>query len=109
MRKELICIADIQKASRVLRAVDHPLRRKILALLDKNEQLNVGELHNRLKIEQSVCSSHLGILRAEGIVKAKSLGKLRFYSIVPDRVIHINAYSQELARGHSTDKIFQQL
>lgn len=107
MNKELICITDIQKASKVLRAVDHPLRRKILALLNKNEQLTVGELHNRLKIEQSICSSHLGILRAEGIVKAKSFGKLRFYSIVPDRMIHINAHSQELARGNSSDKISQ--
>lgn len=97
MAKDLIFMADIKKATRTLRAVNHPLRRKIIHLLDKNEQLNVGELHTRLKIRQSICSSHLAILRKEGIISSKSVGKLRYYSLVKTRINDINTFSYYLA------------
>lgn len=97
MTKDLICIENIKRATRVLRAVNHPLRRKILLLLEKNTQLTVAEIYERLKIEQSVCSSHLGILRKEGVVVPARFGKLRYYSIVAGRINDINTYSFYLA------------
>lgn len=97
MTKDLICIEDVKKATRVLRAVNHSLRQKILQLLHKNKQLTVAEIYERLDIEQSVCSTHLGILRKEGIVVPIRFGKMRYYSIVGARLNDINTYSFYLA------------
>lgn len=97
MTKDVINLTDIKKATKTLRAVNHPIRLKMLTILDKNDQLTVGEMVAQLNIWQSVCSSYLGILRKEGIVKATRTGKLRHYSLVKERVRDINTYCAYLA------------
>jgi ArsR family transcriptional regulator len=54
---------------------------KILAFIDKNEMINVNKIYNTLKLEQSITSQHLKILRLAGIVETHREGKFIHYSI----------------------------
>ncbi len=81
--------AEMQKHPRVLedaklkiRALNHPLRQKMLSLINKNgNRMNVTDIHVRLRIEQSVASQHLAILRNQGLVETERVGKTIWYSV----------------------------
>jgi ArsR family transcriptional regulator, virulence genes transcriptional regulator len=70
-----------KKAAMILRAVNHKLRQNIILLLEENERLTVTEIYVKLRLEQSVASQHLAILRRAGIVKTVRDGKYIFYSV----------------------------
>lgn len=67
----------LRRGAAVLRAVNHPLRRQFLHLLQQPR--TVTELYTALNIEQSVASQHLGILRQAGLVIAHRQGKFVYY------------------------------
>lgn len=77
----------LKRAKMKVRALYHPLREKILSLIDsqKNE-MHVTEIYVKLRIEQSVASQHLAILRAEGFVNARRDGKIIYYSVNHDEI-----------------------
>jgi len=54
---------DHRKAVLVLRAVNHKLRQWIIDLLDDGETMIVTDIYIKLRLEQSVASQHLAILR----------------------------------------------
>lgn len=98
MTENLIRIEDIREAVRVLRAINHDLRQDILHLLDtKQRKMTVTDIYEHFKIEQSVCSGHLAILRENGIIAVERAGKIRYYTIVRARLKKINEYAQALA------------
>jgi Predicted transcriptional regulators len=69
-----------KKAALILRALNHKLRYQILKLLDDQKRMPVTEIYVKLRIEQSVASQHLAILRRAGIVTTERTGKFIFYS-----------------------------
>ena len=73
--------SGIDRASAIARALAHPLRMKILKFIDKNKVINVNKIYNTLKLEQSITSQHLKILRDAGLVNTERDGKFIFYSI----------------------------
>jgi len=77
---------NLKKASMILRALNHKLRQQIVRILDENKRLTVTELYIQLRLEQSVASQHLAILRRAGIVKTERDGKFIHYTIDPDRI-----------------------
>ena len=83
MRKTKVKINNeqLQVSSEILRAVAHPLRMKILEFVDKNKTINVNKIYNTLKLEQSITSQHLRILRMSGIVETNRDGKFIYYTI----------------------------
>ena len=83
MRKARVNINNekLHVSSEVLRALAHPLRMKILEFIDKHETINVNKIYNTLKLEQSITSQHLRILRLAGIVITTREGKFIHYSI----------------------------
>ena len=83
MRKTRVTINNekLQVSSEVLRALAHPLRMKILEFIDKHKTINVNKIYNTLKLEQSITSQHLKILRLAGIVETSREGKFIHYSI----------------------------
>ena len=83
MRKARVTINNerLHVSSEVLRALAHPLRMKILEFIDKHETINVNKIYNTLKLEQSITSQHLRILRLAGIVITTREGKFIHYSI----------------------------
>lgn len=65
----------------LMRALAHPLRLRILKFIDDNGKINVNKIYNTLKIEQSITSQHLKILRVAGVVNAEKEGKFMHYNI----------------------------
>jgi len=65
----------------LMKALAHPLRLRILEFIDKHGIINVNKIYNTLKIEQSITSQHLRVLRLAGVVHAQREGKFIKYSI----------------------------
>ena len=86
----------VKKAALTLRAMNHKLRQQIMKLLEENDKLTVTEIYVRLRLEQSVASQHLAILRRAGIVKTERDGKFIYYSVNSSRVAHIMKCVDEL-------------
>ena len=76
----------LQYSCELMRALAHPLRLKILEFIDKHEVSHVNKIYNTLKLEQSITSQHLRILRLAGVVSAEKKGKFITYSINYDVV-----------------------
>jgi DNA-binding transcriptional ArsR family regulator len=77
---------NLKKAAMILRALNHKLRQQIIRILDESKKLTVTELYVQLRLEQSVASQHLAILRRAGIVKTEREGKYIYYTINHQRV-----------------------
>ncbi len=71
----------VKKAALVIRALNHKLRLQILKLIDERKSIIVTELYVTLRIEQSVASQHLAILRRANVVNTKRDGKKIYYSV----------------------------
>jgi DNA-binding transcriptional ArsR family regulator len=80
---------NLKKAAMILRALNHKLRQQIVRVLDEHKRLTVTELYIQLRLEQSVASQHLAILRRAGIVKTQRNGKFIHYTINPERISDI--------------------
>mgnify|MGYP006266217969 CR=1 FL=1 len=89
--------AELRKAVLVLRAVNHKLRQRIIDLLEENETMTVTDIYIKLRLEQSVASQHLAILRRAGVVNTDRQGKYIYYSLNKDRLEQISALVEELA------------
>lgn len=88
---------ELRKAVLVLRAVNHKLRQKMLELLEENKRMTVTEIYVKLRLEQSVASQHLAILRNAGVVNTERNGKFIYYSVNHPRVSQIASLVEELA------------
>ncbi len=88
---------DLRKAVLVLRALNHKLRQKMLDLIEENDRMTVTEIYVKLRMEQSVASQHLAILRRAGVVRTERDGKFIFYSLDKDRLKQISELASELA------------
>jgi DNA-binding transcriptional ArsR family regulator len=86
----------IKKAALVLRALNHKLRQLILKTIDEHKRITVTELYVKLRLEQSVASQHVAILRKAEIVNTFREGKFIFYTINEDRIEDINKFVKEL-------------
>lgn len=86
----------LKKAALVLRALNHPLRQKILKTVHQKQSVNVTELYKTLKLEQSVASQHLGILRKAGFVMPSRDGRIIHYSVNYQRVEELNSLVNEI-------------
>ena len=68
----------IKKAALVLRALNHKLRQLILKTIDEHKRITVTELYVKLRLEQSVASQHLAILRKARYCKYRARRKIHF-------------------------------
>jgi DNA-binding transcriptional ArsR family regulator len=93
-----IDLLNIKKAALVLRAVNHKLRQQILKLIDEHGKMTVTELYIKLRLEQSVASQHLAILRKAGFVKTIRDGKFIFYSVNLERIEELNQFVDNLLK-----------
>ena len=89
-------LQSLKKAALVLRALNHKLRQQILGLIDTEKRITVTEIYVKLRIEQSVASQHLAILRRAGIVVTKRDGKFIHYTVNHSRIDEMKKFVQEL-------------
>jgi DNA-binding transcriptional ArsR family regulator len=86
----------LKKSAMILRALNHKLRQQLLKLIDEQQKITVTEIYINLRLEQSVVSQHLAILRRAGIVVTKREGKFIFYSLNYNRLQEINNFIEQL-------------
>ena len=98
IKEDNIDYSALKMASEVLKAVNHPLRQKVLNMIDSNGPMNVTEVFIKLRVEQSVASQHLAILRKAQIVNTTRNGKFIYYSLNPERLTHISHLVEDLVQ-----------
>lgn len=77
----------VTAARNSIRALRHPLRQQMMALIkDAGNRLKVTDIYKKMRIEQSVASMHLAILRRGGFLKTKRDGRIIWYSVDDARV-----------------------
>jgi DNA-binding transcriptional ArsR family regulator len=86
----------LKKAALVLRALNHKLRQQLLLLIEEEQKITVTEIYVRLRLEQSVASQHLAILRKAGIVITQRDGKFIYYSVNYKRIEEIDTFVKQL-------------
>ena len=89
-------LLNVKKAALILRAVNHKLRQQILKLIDEQGKMTVTEIYVKLRLEQSVASQHLAILRKAGFVKTSRDGKFIYYSVNVSRMEELNKFVEDL-------------
>lgn len=89
---------QLKKAALILRALNHKLRQQILKLIHENGRLPVTEIYVKLRLEQSVASQHLAILRKAGFVATIREGKFIFYSVDYSRLKDVHQFAQQLIK-----------
>jgi DNA-binding transcriptional ArsR family regulator len=87
---------NLKKAALVLRALNHKLRQQILTLIETEDKITVTEIYVRMRLEQSVASQHLAILRRAGIVSTQRDGKFIYYTVNYKRIDQITGVTESL-------------
>jgi len=87
---------NVKKAALILRAVNHKLRQQLLKLIDEEKRITVTEIYVRLRLEQSVASQHLAILRKAGIVSTEREGKFIYYIVNYKRLEEVSKIVNDL-------------
>ncbi len=87
---------NVKKAALILRALNHKLRQQLVKLIEEKKKITVTEIYVHLRLEQSVASQHLAILRKAGIVLTERDGKFIFYLINHKRIDEISKIVNEL-------------
>ena len=93
-----IDVIQLKKAALILRAINHKLRQQILKLVHQNGKMTVTEIYVKLRLEQSVASQHLAILRKAGYVNTLRDGKFIFYSVNYTRLDQVHNIVHELLK-----------
>lgn len=81
--------ADIDQASKSLKAMAHPLRLKILCILGRAGEIGVQELVDRVGTSQSNISQHLSILRDKGILDCRKDANKVYYHIRDPNILKL--------------------
>ena len=93
-----IDLQNVKKAALILRALNHKLRQQILKLIDDQGKMTVTEIYVQLRLEQSVASQHLAILRKAGFVKTERDGKFIYYSVNDTRLEELDRFVNDLLK-----------
>ena len=94
---------ELRKAVLVLRSINHKLRQRIIDLLEENEKMTVTDIYIKLRLEQSVASQHLAIMRRAGTVATERQGKFIFYRLDKDNLSKMSKIFGDLS-SFSKDK-----
>jgi len=86
---------DIDRASRSLKAMSHPLRLKILCTLGDRE-ISVQDIVEHVGTSQSNISQHLAILRDKGILSSRKDANRVFYRVGDDRTLRLIGMMREV-------------
>lgn len=78
--KEIVSMSDI------LKSISHPLRLKILCLLQDGE-MSVGEIRAAVKTTNANISQHLSIMRNQGVVGTRREANFIYNRIADKRIV----------------------
>ena len=90
---------DVERASRALKAMSHPLRLKILCTLG-DQEVSVQDIVEFVGTSQSNISQHLAILRDKGILTSRKDANRVFYRISDARTLKLIGMVREVFCQH---------
>lgn len=73
--------AQIESLAKTLKAIAHPSRVAIIAMLANGKRMTVTEIYSHLNADQSSVSHHLSILRDRNVLDTNRQGKFIYYSL----------------------------
>lgn len=91
---------DIERASRSLKAMSHPLRLKILCTLG-DQEVSVQEIVDHVGTSQSNISQHLAILRDKGILASRKDANRVYYRVSDGRTLRLIGMMREVFCQHA--------
>jgi len=94
----------VKSAAMTLRAINHKLRQQIIKLLNENKTMKVTEIYVKLRLEQSVASQHLAILRRANVVITVRDGKFIHYSLNHDRIAAVAKFVGDMTSSNTDGK-----
>ncbi|MBU4262098.1 MAG: metalloregulator ArsR/SmtB family transcription factor [Proteobacteria bacterium] len=78
----------IESIAGLLKTMSHPIRLKILCLL-QDKEMTVGELREEVKTTNANVSQHLSILRNQGIISFRKDANFIYNSIKDPRILQL--------------------
>jgi DNA-binding transcriptional ArsR family regulator len=90
---------DVDRASRSLKAMSHPLRLKILCTLG-GQEVSVQEIVEQVGTSQSNISQHLAILRDKGILASRKDANRVYYRVSDFRTLKLIGMMREVFCNH---------
>ncbi len=79
---------QIDAMSKLLKSMSHPIRLKILCLL-QDKELSVGEIRDQVKTTNANVSQHLNILRSQGIIDYRKDANFIYNKITDNRILEL--------------------
>lgn len=89
---------QLKKASLIFRAINHKLRQQMVKFINQSGKITVTQIYVKLRLEQSVASQHLAILRKAGFVNTERDGKFIYYSVNHDRLAEVHKIATDLLK-----------
>ena len=86
---------QIEVISKLLKSMSHPIRLKILCLLQEDE-MSVGDLREQVKTTNANVSQHLNILRSQGIIDFRKDANFIYNRITDQRILELIQKMQQL-------------
>jgi DNA-binding transcriptional ArsR family regulator len=83
---------SVETLARVLRLLSDPTRLRLLGLM-QTEERNVSWLCQALSSPQPTVSHHLALLRNEGLITNRRVGKEMFYGLNDEKISRCNGSS----------------
>ena len=74
------------KLAEIFKALSHPTRLQIVAGLIANNECNVSQMTEELKIPQPTVSQHISILKSSGIIEGYRIGNQVCYKVISEDV-----------------------
>ena len=72
-------LKQLNEMAGILTAIAHPERLGIMQIIYQEKRIAVKGIYERLRLQQSVVSRHLGILRSAGVVRREQEGQKIYY------------------------------
>ncbi len=79
---------QIEVISKLLKSMSHPIRLKILCLLQEQE-MSVGDIREQVKTTNANVSQHLNILRGQGIIDFRKDANFIYNRITDQRILDL--------------------
>ncbi|WP_136807998.1 ArsR/SmtB family transcription factor [Desulfosediminicola flagellatus] len=79
---------QIDSMSKILKSMSHPIRLKILCLL-QDDELSVGDIRDQVETTNANVSQHLNILRSQGIIDYRKDANFIYNRITDKRILEL--------------------
>ncbi len=86
---------QIAAVAKILKSMSHPIRLKILCLL-QDQEMSVGDIREQVETTNANVSQHLNILRGQGIIDFRKDANFIYNRISDKRILDLILKMQKL-------------